>query len=303
MTGPNTYAFGYQIEDAATGNVQFRDERRYLNGSVEGSYGYLRPDDLIQVTRYRADEKGGYSAHTQSYAPGDPLKDTVWPAQTSALPELLSNTNKLPPAVNVSWDAKSHLNVSVDEVEDELAEELKAEHGLDLNHIDVEHDLQPELLDIINGKTPLREQPNGSLAFETLQHAIPDDVLPLVPFQLPAEQLLTTGATQVAPTTAGTTTTGGTLTMKGATVEGATESSKYNKSKSNNDAKAPQVAAPVTTGETIEALPPPRPLVNPDGQSSMASNSSSDWYQQIIQANRREFLEHLPNLHTKRATV
>lgn len=276
--------------------MQFRDERRYLNGSVDGSYGYLRPDALIQVTRYRADEKGGYSAHTQSYAPGDPLKGTVWPTQSAALPELLSNTNKLPAAVNVSWDAKSHLNVSVDELEDELADKLKTEHGLDLNHIDVEHDLQPELLDIINGKTPLREQPNGSLAFETLQHAIPDDVLPLVPFQLPAEQLLTT----VATTTGGTTTMKA-ATMEGATVEGAAHSSKYNKAKSNNDAKAPQVAAPVTTGETVEALPPPRPLVNPDGQSN--SNSSSDWYQQIIQANRREFLEHLPNLHTKRATV
>lgn len=274
--------------------MQFRDERRYLNGSVEGSYGYLRPDARIQVTRYRADEKGGYSAHTQSYAPGDPLTDFVWPTQSATLPELLSNTNKLPAAVNVSWDAKSHLNVSVDEVEDELAEKLKTEHGLDLNHIDVEHDLQPELLDIINGKTPLREQPNGSLAFETLQNAIPDDVLPLVPFQLPAEQLLTT----VAPTTRATTTMKA-ATVEGATVEGAADASKYNKAKTNNDAKAPQVAAPVTTGETVEALPPPRPLVNPDGQS----NSSSDWYQQIIQANRREFLEHLPNLHTKRAAT
>lgn len=279
MPGPNTYAFGYQIEDPATGNVQFRDERRYLNGSVEGSYGYLRPDALIQVTRYHADEKGGYSAQTQSYAPGDPLKDAAWPTQ---LPELLSNTNQLPPAVNVTWDAKSHLNVSVDEVEDDVAEQLKTEHGLDLFHIDVEHDLQPELLDVINGKTPLREQPNGSLAFETLQHAIPD-VLPLVPFQLPAEQLLTTGTTQAATTGEGATTEGG-----------ATIADKYNKAKSNNDAKAPQVAAPVTTDGT---LPPPRPLVNPSG------NNSSDWYQQIIQANRREFLQHLPNLHTKRQNV
>lgn len=268
--------------------MQFRDERRYLNGSVQGSYGYLRPDALIQVTRYSADKEGGYSAHTQSYAPGDPLQDAAWP---TPLPQLLINPNQLPPAVNVTWDAKSHLNLSVDELEDALVEELKTKHGLDLFHIDVEHDLQPELLDIVNGKTPLREQPNGSLAFEKLQHAIPD-VLPLVPFQLPAEQLLTTEATQAATDTTATTTREGATTEEG----GATIANKYNKAKSNNDAKAPQVAAPVTT--TAGTLPPPRPLVNPSGNSN-----SSDWYQQIIQANRREFLEHLPNLHTKRQNV
>ncbi|KAH8397512.1 hypothetical protein KR222_008699, partial [Zaprionus bogoriensis] len=259
-TGPNTYAFGYEIEDAATGNVQFRDERRYLNGSVEGSYGYLRPDARIQVTRYQADAQGGYTAHTQSYAPGDArIPQPAWP---TALPELLRGQGQRAPQApsNVSWDAKSHLNVSVHQVEDAVAEQLKAAHGFDLFHIDVAHDLlQPELLDIINGKTALREQPNGSLAFET-----PDNGLPLVPFQLPAEQLLTT---TVETTEAETTTA---LTEL--------SSSKYNSAKS-----APQVA---------ETLPPPRPLVNSEG------NSTGDWYQRIIEANRREFLEHLPNLHT-----
>jgi len=175
------------------------------------------------------------------------------------------------PPTNVSWDAKSHLNVSVDEVEDEVAKELKQQHGLDLNHINVEQDvLQPAVLDIVNGKTPLKQQPNGGLAFETLDNFIPNH-LPLVPFELPAQELLTQSTTE------------------------SPELGKYDKAKSNNNEKAPQVAS---LAEVSTEPPPPRPLVNSNSSnSSNSSNNSSNWYKQIIQANRREFLEHLPNLN------
>lgn len=236
-----------------------------MNGSIEGSYGYVRPDGLIQVTRYKADGDRGYLAHTQSYAPGDEPVDSIWPTQR---PDMFKTQHSMQPAVNVSWDAKSHLNVSVDQVEHEVAKQLKEQHGLDLNHINVEQDvLQPAVLDIVNGKTPLKAQPNGSLAFETLHNFIDKD-LPLVPFELPAEQLLTTAA---APLDQNRT----------------AANNKYNKAKSNNDEKAPQTASTVDFSTT---LPTPQPLVND------RSNASS-WYQRIIQANRRQFLEHLPNLN------
>ncbi|TDG52855.1 hypothetical protein AWZ03_000398 [Drosophila navojoa] len=258
--GPNTYAFGYELEDAPSGNIQFRDERRYLNGSIEGSYGYVRPDGLIQVTRYRADGDSGYLAYSQSYAPGDEPMDAVWPTKR---PDIFKTQHAMQPAANVSWDAKSHLNVSVDQVQHEVAKQLKEQHGLDLNHIDVEQDvLQPAVLDIVNGKAPLVSQPNGSLAFETLHNFIDED-LPLVPFELPAEQLLDQSQ------------------------------SKYNKAKTNNDEKAPQTAASTAAApaDSSTTLPTPQPLIVNDG-----ANASS-WYQRIIQANRREFLEHLPNLN------
>ncbi|KAH8302406.1 hypothetical protein KR044_006196, partial [Drosophila immigrans] len=259
--GPNTYAFGYQVEDAQTGNVQFRDERRYLNGSIEGSFGYVRPDARIQVTHYKADADGGYLAHSQSYAVGEQQVDSIWPTK---LPDLLRDQHKMQPAMNVSWDPKQHLNVSVDEVEEDVAEQLKQDLGVDLFNIDVTQDvLQPAILDIVNGKTPLKQQPNGSLAFEPLQKVLPHE-LPLVPFELPAAELLT------RPTA-------------------ATATTKYDRAKSNNAEKAaPQI---IESGTEVSDLMPPRPLVNSD-----ASNSS-DWYKQIIQANRREFLEHLPNLN------
>ncbi|KAG5894303.1 hypothetical protein JTB14_015543 [Gonioctena quinquepunctata] len=56
--GPGTYAFGYDIEDPETNNVQFRDEERYPNGTVVGSYGFVKPDGNIHVVKYVADGNG-----------------------------------------------------------------------------------------------------------------------------------------------------------------------------------------------------------------------------------------------------
>ncbi|XP_037044946.1 uncharacterized protein LOC119080638 [Bradysia coprophila] len=56
--GPGTYAFGYEIDDVATGNKQFRNEERLRNGTVQGSYGSVLPDGTISITKYVADENG-----------------------------------------------------------------------------------------------------------------------------------------------------------------------------------------------------------------------------------------------------
>ncbi|CAG9814347.1 unnamed protein product [Phaedon cochleariae] len=56
--GRGTYAFGYDIEDPETNNVQFRDEERYQNGTVVGSYGYVKPDGNAHIVKYVADENG-----------------------------------------------------------------------------------------------------------------------------------------------------------------------------------------------------------------------------------------------------
>ncbi|XP_063361470.1 uncharacterized protein LOC134650445 [Cydia amplana] len=48
----------YDVLDAATGNTQYRNEERYPNGTVVGSYGYLDPAGRAHRYRYVADEKG-----------------------------------------------------------------------------------------------------------------------------------------------------------------------------------------------------------------------------------------------------
>ncbi|XP_016987756.1 uncharacterized protein LOC108050547 [Drosophila rhopaloa] len=223
--GPNTYAFGYEVDDPQTQNSQFREEKRFVNGIIQGSYGYARPDGRIEVTKYKADEDGGYSAQIEIFKAGDERVKAVWPTER---PDILVERSKSESPSNVTWDPKSHLNVSVSHVADHVAQQLKEQHGLDLNHIDVTKDvLNPAVLDVIQGKAPAKGRP--------VQNLIPQQ-FPIVPFQLPADQETTKATATAEPK--------------------KTESSKYNRAKTNNAEKAPQVE------ETEASLPPPRPLVN-----------------------------------------
>lgn len=56
--GAGTYAFGYDVEDPVTNNIQYRSEQRFANGTVTGSYGYLEPDGNIHMVHYVADKNG-----------------------------------------------------------------------------------------------------------------------------------------------------------------------------------------------------------------------------------------------------
>ncbi|KAF5297740.1 hypothetical protein FQR65_LT09914 [Abscondita terminalis] len=61
----NTYEYGYEIEDIKTNNFQFKNEKRELDGSVSGSYGYLAYDGSIHLVHYVAD-KNGYRAKVEN---------------------------------------------------------------------------------------------------------------------------------------------------------------------------------------------------------------------------------------------
>ncbi|KAH8350841.1 hypothetical protein KR067_000998, partial [Drosophila pandora] len=264
--GPNTYSFGYEINDPQTHNSQFREEKRFVNGSIQGSYGYARPDGKVEVTSYTADEEKGYSAQSQSFQKEDEKLKAAWPTQR---PDILVERDRIDSPGNVTWDPKSNLNVSVSQVADHVAQQLKDQHGLDLNHIDVSKDvLKPAVLDVIKGKAPAKVQP--------VQNVIPPQ-FPIVPFMLPTDQEIPKVTTE-SPST----------------VEPKkSDSSKYNRGKTNNDEKAPQVEETEAEKEKEGRLPPPRPLAN-------SSFSHDSWQHRTVEANRREFLANLPNLSEAR---
>ncbi|XP_066156409.1 uncharacterized protein [Euwallacea fornicatus] len=56
--GKGTYAFGYDVDDPETGNMQFRDEERKPDGSVNGKYGWVSADNTVFIVNYIADEHG-----------------------------------------------------------------------------------------------------------------------------------------------------------------------------------------------------------------------------------------------------
>ncbi|XP_030747925.1 uncharacterized protein LOC115876330 [Sitophilus oryzae] len=56
--GPGTYAFGYDVDDPETDNLQFRDEERHANGTVTGKYGWVAPDGQVYMVKYISDNFG-----------------------------------------------------------------------------------------------------------------------------------------------------------------------------------------------------------------------------------------------------
>ncbi|KAF6211446.1 hypothetical protein GE061_011958 [Apolygus lucorum] len=95
--GPGTYVFGYDLEDPKTGNIQFRQEEKYDNGTVMGSYGHVDPDGNAIITHYVADENGyratveNSAGRTLSYPPRTSLNDKLYPNSIETpSPQLIS---------------------------------------------------------------------------------------------------------------------------------------------------------------------------------------------------------------------
>uniref|UniRef100_A0A182TTM8 Cuticular protein RR family n=1 Tax=Anopheles melas TaxID=34690 RepID=A0A182TTM8_9DIPT len=117
--GPGTYAFGYEIEDPQTGNVQFRDEEKLKNGTVRGSYGYMQPDGSVIITSFVADE-GGYRAKTEiKRANGQTVASFPAPAPSSALgsqdryfPAYDQQASTINPAIAAALQQQQHINLN-----------------------------------------------------------------------------------------------------------------------------------------------------------------------------------------------
>uniref|UniRef100_A0A182Q0G0 Cuticular protein RR family n=1 Tax=Anopheles farauti TaxID=69004 RepID=A0A182Q0G0_9DIPT len=117
--GPGTYAFGYEVEDPQTGNVQFRDEEKLKNGTVRGSYGYMQPDGSVIITNFVADD-GGYRAKTEiKRANGQTIASFPAPApsvghgaQDRYFPVYDQQASTINPAVAAVLQQQQHMNLN-----------------------------------------------------------------------------------------------------------------------------------------------------------------------------------------------
>uniref|UniRef100_W8BJ98 Cuticle protein 6 n=1 Tax=Ceratitis capitata TaxID=7213 RepID=W8BJ98_CERCA len=294
--GPNTYAFGFEVSDNRTGNIQFRDERRYVNGSVEGSFGHVRPDGRVIVTHFLSDNERGFLHETRTFEAGDTQRwQAHWPTKRPVI--LLQHPQGMPIGA-VIYDKNLHLNVTSSKVPEHLANAIKDQHGIEVANASafVGDDFgNPLIQGIIHGEVPLEVVPGKTddhIGFESVHDYLPSDFT-IVPFELPP-----TLSTATVP-------------AKGANqtkiiAEKQKKENKYNEAKANNAEKSLKVErlenSTLAANNTKLKVEPKVEVVriksksNPTNQTlPLNAGPNGTWYWQLIDQTRNDFLNNLPD--------
>lgn len=183
--GPGTYAFGYEINNNKSGNFQFRNETKYANDTIQGSFGYLRPDGLITITYYFSDAQG-FQSQTEIYLPMNLEK----PWSTVPRRPLKWLTKK--PNVTVSESENTPVtesfNLTLATIPPQLVKAALEEHNIDLTPgAGPSEILHPAVLKMANGDVEkMKITPNHTedVGFESVKNFFPND-FPIVPFAVP----------------------------------------------------------------------------------------------------------------------
>lgn len=289
------------MNDKTTGNIQFRDEKRFGNGSIKGSYGYVRPDGSVSITHFMADPELGYLSETQNFEPGEEEKwADNWPTKK---PNILMD--KPPESVQpeVKYDDEEKLNLTSVLLP---VEPIRTEHGIDLNPSKLEKGLvNPAVLEVINGETPLLgndKKKAGAIGFATFNEFIPPD-FPLQPFQLPqtsaekigenVESAKSSRSDDAEPQSKSANKYNKHKLNNSENVLNAPDllpspEEKYVKSKENNAEKSLPAETLRTTADHV-----PEDTEKISAKARSLSLENSDWYDRIISQTRREYLQSL----------
>lgn len=280
-----------------------------MNGSVEGSFGHVRPDGRVIVTHFLSDNERGFLHETRTFEAGDTQQwQAHWPTKR---PSILMQRPQDMPTGAVVYDKDLHLNVSNSKVPEQLASALNEQHGIDVNAgAYAENGLgNLAIQDIIDGKVPLQTKPGKTethIGFQAVNDFLPTN-FPIAPFILPPMLGdLSVGGEQ-APTK---------NTSDPMTDETKKKQNKYNVAKENNSEKSVnvQMLEKSALNNTMFATSTKAPLLttkatnnNNDEQivteqptpltkvTENAAGVNSTWYQQLIDQSRNAFLNNLPN--------
>ncbi|KAL9905620.1 uncharacterized protein ACN2A1_005384 isoform 1-T1 [Glossina fuscipes fuscipes] len=163
LYGSHTYSFGYEINNKASGNIQFRNESKYGNNTVQGSYGYVQPDQGLIVTHH-------FTARADDYSGQMEIRKPVEEDITSIVDQINIKQNLTDILLPV--------------------EPIKAEQGINLNPAKLEQEvINPVVLETIDGALPLKGIAKDEKGFENLKtkpvHKFIPTGFPIIPFQLP----------------------------------------------------------------------------------------------------------------------
>uniref|UniRef100_A0A1A9VMV7 Cuticle protein 6 n=1 Tax=Glossina austeni TaxID=7395 RepID=A0A1A9VMV7_GLOAU len=184
LYGPHTYTFGYMVNNKASGNVQFRNESKYGNNTVQGSYGYVQPDQSLIVTHHFTDRAYDYSGQVKVIKPEGEVK-----SQTINVTK--PNDEDIDENITSIIDQKN----TIQNLTDVLlpVERVNAKDGINLNPAKLEKELiNPMVLETVNGTLPLEGITKDEKGFDNLQakpvHKFIPNGFPIIPFQFPANE-------------------------------------------------------------------------------------------------------------------
>lgn len=288
-----------------------------MNGSVEGSFGHVRPDGRVIVTHFLSDNERGFLHETRIFESGDSQQwKAHWPTKR---PNILMQRPQDMATGAVVYDKGLHINVTNSKVPEPLANALNEQHAIDVNAGAHAEDAMGDLAiqDIIDGRVPLQMKPGKvetHIGFESVNDFLPTH-FPIVPFILPPMLgNIDLSGEKAMPKNASNPTINKTKQNQ--------QQTKYNEAKVNNSEKfvnvqeleksaanetkfAPSIKAPLLTTKAphlatkagknnsehiVTEQPTPLTIV-PEN----ATFVNGTWYQQLIDQSRNKFLNNLTN--------
>ncbi|KAL5290268.1 hypothetical protein ACFFRR_009920 [Megaselia abdita] len=178
--GPETYAFGYEIKSSLNNNVQFREEEKFGNGTIQGSHGYARPDGYVSITYYTADESGFHSA-VESFM--DPNFSSIIKTEV----DKGKATTHAPSIITTDYG----LMEGRDTISQSIKDSIYNQHGIDIDDASSTEgikNLHPKIASVINGEVSLTSKNTDDIQGEQKIGFFIPDSFHLSAFELPTNK-------------------------------------------------------------------------------------------------------------------